>query len=236
MQRRRAVRAVGLGVAGVLALAGCAAEPQSAGQAWHQARTQLDEAETVRLETAHTTGRQGPDTVRWDMAGRLDGGDGVSVGVIQVGQDSHMTMETRHVGEDSYVRVSVDGPDVADQVRLMYADPEWHRAPADQPQEQPLAELLDQVGLPAADALEGAEVRAEEVGWAGDTAHRYAVPQDVAEAAMGEGDATRLHSFTVDDDGGLLALTVDDGRAVRQYALSDWNEIDPAEAPEEVAE
>ena len=118
MQRRRAVRAVGLGVAGVLALAGCAAEPQSAGEAWQQARTQLDEAQTVRLETAH----------------------------------------------------------------------------------------------------------------------RYAVPQEVADAAMGEGDLTRLHSFTVDEDGGLLALTVDDGRALRQYALSDWNEIDPAEAPEEVAE
>ena len=49
---------------------------------------------------------------------------------------------------------------------------------------------------------------------------------------MGQGDSTLLHSFTVDDDGGLLALTVDDGRSLRQYALSDWNEIDPAEAGE----
>lgn len=53
---------------------------------------------------------------------------------------------------------------------------------------------------------------------------------------MAEGDATRVHSFTVDDDGELVALTVDDGRATQQYALSDWNQIEPAEAPEEVAE
>ncbi|MBZ9934633.1 hypothetical protein LB570_31735, partial [Mesorhizobium sp. BR1-1-5] len=44
------------------------------------------------------------------------------------------------------------------------------------------------------------------------------------------------YSFTVDDDGELVALTVDDGRATQQYALSDWNQIEPAEAPEEVAE
>ena len=86
MQRRRAVRAAGLGVVGALALAGCASEPQSAGEAWHQARTQLDEAETVRLETAYTTGRQGPQSVRWDIAGRLDGGDAESKGVMQVGR------------------------------------------------------------------------------------------------------------------------------------------------------
>ena len=79
-------------------------------------------------------------------------------------------------------------------------------------------------------------VRAEEVGWAGETAHRYAVPQEVAADAMGQGDSTLLHSFTVDDDGELVALTVDDGRATQQYALSDWNQIEPAEAPEEVAE
>lgn len=236
MQRRRAVRAVGLGVAGVLALAGCAAEPQSAGEAWQQARTQLDEAQTVRLETVHTTGRQGPNTVRWDIAGRLDGSNGAAKGVIQAGHESHMTMETRTVGEDSYVRVSIDGADFADDVQLAYADPQWRRTPAGQEQERPLKELLEQIGLPSADALEGAEVRAEEVGWAGETAHRYAVPQEVAVAAMGQGDSTLLHSFTVDDDGGLLALTVDDGRSLRQYALSDWNEIDPAEAPEEVAE
>ncbi len=134
------------------------------------------------------------------------------------------------------MRVSIDGADFADDVQLAYADPQWHRTPAGQEQERPLKELLEQIGLPSADALEGAEVRAEEVGWAGETAHRYAVPQEVAAAAMGQGDSTLLHSFTVDDDGGLLALTVDDGRSLRQYALSDWNEIDPAEAPEEVAE
>ena len=92
------------------------------------------------------------------------------------------------------------------------------------------------MGLPAADALDGAEVRAEEVDWDGGTAYRYAVPEEVADAAMVEGDATRVHSFTVDDDGELVALTVDDGRATQQYALSDWNQIEPAEAPEEVAE
>ena len=81
-----------------------------------------------------------------------------------------------------------------------------------------------------------AEVRAEEVDWDGGTAYRYAVPEEVADAAMAEGDATRVHSFTVDDDGELVALTVDDGRATQQYALSDWNQIEPAEAPEEVAE
>lgn len=236
MQRRRAVRAVGLGVAGALALAGCASEPPSAGQAWNQARTQLDEAETVRLETAYTTGRQGPDTVRWDLSGRLDGGDGRSVGVMQVGQDSHMTMETRRVGEDSFVRVSLDGADIPDSAQQMYADERWQKVPAGQAQEQPLKELLEQVGLPGADALEGAQVRPEEVEWPGVSAHRYAVPQEVAEAAMGEGDVTRLHSFTVDDDGGLLAVTVDDGRATQQYVLSDWNEIEPAQVPEEVAE
>ena len=42
--------------------------------------------------------------------------------------------------------------------------------------------------------------------------------------------------IAVDDDGELVALTVDDGRATQQYALSDWNQIEPAEAPEEVAE
>ena len=92
------------------------------------------------------------------------------------------------------------------------------------------------MGFPAADALDGAEVRAEEVDWDGGTAYRYAVPEEVADAAMADGDATRVHSFTVDDDGELVALTVDDGRATQQYALSDWNQIEPAEAPEEVAE
>ncbi|MCV7665874.1 Tat (twin-arginine translocation) pathway signal sequence [Micrococcus luteus] len=236
MQRRRAVRAAGLGVVGALALAGCASEPQSVGEAWHQARTQLDEAETVRLETAYTTGRQGPQSVRWDIAGRLDGGDAESKGVMQVGRDSHITMESRQVGEDVFVRVDVDGSDVPDDVQMMYSDPQWRRVSAGEGQEPPLKSLLDQVGLPAADALDGAQVRAEEVDWDGGTAYRYAVPEEVADAAMAEGDATRVHSFTVDDDGELVALTVDDGRATQQYALSDWNQIEPAEAPEEVAE
>ena len=236
MQRRRAVRAAGLGVVGALALAGCASEPQSAGEAWHQARTQLDEAETVRLETAYTTGRQGPHSVRWDIAGRLDGGDAESKGVMQVGRDSHITMESRQVGEDVFVRVDVDGSDVPDDVQVMYSDPQWRRVPAGEGQEPPLKALLDQVGFPAADALDGAQVRAEEVDWDGGTAYRYAVPEKVADTAMAEGDATRVHSFTVDDDGELVALTVDDGRATQQYALSDWNQIEPAEAPEEVAE
>lgn len=150
MQRRRAVRAAGLGVVGALALAGCASEPQSAGEAWHQARTQLDEAETVRLETAYTTGRQGPQSVRWDIAGRLDGGDAESKGVMQVGRDSHITMESRQVGEDVFVRVDVDGSDVPDDVQMMYSDPQWRRVSAGEGQEPPLKSLLDQVGFPAA--------------------------------------------------------------------------------------
>ena len=44
--------------------------------------------------------------------------------------------------------------------------------------------------------LDGAEVRAEEVDWDDGTAYRYAVPEEVADAAMVEGDATRVHSFT----------------------------------------
>ncbi|MDK7236516.1 hypothetical protein QP448_13385, partial [Staphylococcus haemolyticus] len=76
----------------------------------------------------------------------------------------------------------------------------WRRVPAGEGQEPPLKALLDQVGFPAADALDGAEVRAEEVDWDDGTAYRYAVPEEVADAAMVEGDATRVHSFTVDDD------------------------------------
>ena len=60
--------------------------------------------------------------------------------MIQAGHESHMTMETRTVGEDSYVRVSIDGADFADDVQLAYADPQWRRTPAGQEQE-PAEEL-----------------------------------------------------------------------------------------------
>ena len=58
---------------------------------------------------------------------------------------------------------------------------------------------------------------------------------DLAEV-LSRCDPVVLPVEAVDDDGELVALTVDDGQATQQYALSDWNQIEPAEAPEEVAE
>ena len=52
MQRRRAMHAAGLGVVAALALTGCGDRPDAAGDAWSQARAQLDDAETVRVSTA----------------------------------------------------------------------------------------------------------------------------------------------------------------------------------------
>lgn len=241
MHRRRAVHAAGLGLIGALALAGCASDPQPAGEAWKQARTQLDEAESVRLSTAYTTGRQGPSVVTWDIAGALDGGNATSTATMGVGEDSRMVVDTRTVGEDVYARVSTEGEDVPAQVRAAYGDDGWKRLPADQAQAQanPLRTELDRIALPAADALEGADVEPEEVELQDGHAQRYAVPADVAggaQAAAGEGEPVRVRSFTVDEDGSLVGLQVEAANALQQYELSDWNAIDPAEVPEEVSE
>lgn len=233
MQRRRAVRAAGLGVAGALALAGCASEPPSVGEAWHQARTQLDEAETVRIEAASIAGNDNNGAIRWNSAGRLDGGDGVSTVRMRVGQDSHVTLETRRVGGDVYTRLSSDGDDVPEPMQQTSAEGRWEKSSADQAQDQTVSSLLEMIPLPAADALDDADVEPERIDWRGDTAHRYTVPEGVAQSTGGGRDGATLRAFIVDEDGNLAALTVDDGRSDQQFVFSDWNAIDPAQAPEE---
>ena len=236
MQRRRAVHAAGLGLIGALALTGCASDPQPAGEAWKQARTQLDEADSLRLTTASTTGEQGPAVVAWDIAGDLDSGDGTTVGTMGVGEDSRLKVETRRVDGKSYARMSTEGPRVPEQLAAQYGDGQWREVPAEQAQDNPLRAELDRLALPDADALSGADAEPQEVDWAEGHALRYEVPADVARGAVQEGKAAWLRSFTVDEKGSLVGLQVETDTAVHQYALSDWNSIKPAEAPEEVAQ
>ena len=135
MQRRRSVHAAGLGLIGALALTGCASGPQPAGEAWKQARTQLDEADSLRLTTASTTGEQGPAVVAWDIAGDLDSGDGTTVGTMGVGEDSRLKVETRRVDGKSYARMSTEGPRVPEQLAAQYGDGQWREVPAEQAQD-----------------------------------------------------------------------------------------------------
>ena len=239
MQRRRAVHAAGLGLIGALALTGCASDPQPAGEAWKQARTQLDESDTVRLTTASAGGRPAPSVVTWDIAGALDGDEGASTATMQVGEDSRVVVESRTVGEDSYARVTTEGDDVPDAMRAAYGDDSWKRVPDGQGSPASPGAELDRVALPAADALADADVTPEEIDLPEGHAQRYTVPADVAASAQsaGGGDqAMRLRSFTVDGDGSLVGLEVESATAVQQYELSDWNAIEPAQVPEEVSE
>lgn len=235
MQSKRAVRAAGLGVVGALALAGCASsQPDAVGQAWQQARTQLDEAGSLRLTTAYTQGQGDPAVVTWDIAGQRHGQNGTTVGTLGVGEDSRVVVETRVVDGQGYVKVDLEGEDVPADVRAAYPDSSWTRA--DDAVAGVLDQQLDRIGLPAADALADADVQPEEVQWSGGTAHRYAVPAEVADAAVTGGADERLVSFTVDDDGTLVGLRVETDAAEQEYTLSDWDEIEPAVVPEEVAE
>lgn len=236
MQRRRSVHAAGLGLIGALVLSGCASDPQPAGEAWKQARTQLDEASSLRLTNASTTGQQGPAVVAWDIAGNLASGDGTTVGTMGVGEDSRLKVETRRAGGTSYGRTSTEGSHVPDQLAAQYGEGQWRLLPAEQAQDNALRAELDRLALPSADALSGVDVEPQEVDLAEGHGLRYPVPADVARAAVQDGKAARLRSFTVDEKGTLIGLQVETDTAVHQYELSDWNSIEPAEAPEEVAQ
>lgn len=231
MQRRRAVHAAGLGVVAALALSGCGSAPDDAGQAWQQARTQLDQARSVRLTTATTDGSQGPHVVTWDVAGALDGSNETGEAAMEVGEDSWMQVHTRSVDGTSYARVDTRGEDVPAQVAQGYVTDGWRKTQA-QPAGQ-IRATLDAIGLPAADALQGADVQPEEVEYSGGTAHRYVVPPEVADAARGD-KSFSLRAFTVDEDGDLVGLRVEDDSVVQEFQLSEWDEIEPAQAPEEV--
>lgn len=233
MQRRRAVHAAGLGAIGALVLAGCASQPPAAGEAWERARAQIDGAESVRMSFVSTDGSQSPRVITWDLAGPLEGTDGTTEASMQVGEDSWMTVETRTVEGKSYARIATEGRDVPAQVAAQYHTDGWRETPS-QSQDNPIGGTLETVALPAADALAGADVQPEEVEWSGGTAHRYQVPAQAAEAARQEGDTFTVRAFTVDDDGSLVGLRVEDGTQVQELTLTDWNQIDPADVPEEV--
>ena len=233
MQRRRAVHAAGLGALGALALAGCASQPPAAGEAWEQARAQIDGAESVRMSFVSTDGSQTPRVITWDLAGPLEGTDGTTEASMLVGEDSWMTVDTRTVDGRSYARITTQGQDVPAQVAAQYHTEGW-RETAPPSQGSPIGGTLDAVALPAADALAGADVQPEKVEWSGGTAHRYQVPTQAAEAARQEGDTFTVRAFTVDEDGSLVGLRVEDGTQIQELTLTDWNQIDPAEVPEEV--
>ncbi|MGC5049588.1 Tat (twin-arginine translocation) pathway signal sequence [Micrococcus porci] len=230
MQRRRAVHAAGLGVVAALTLAGCGTDQQDAGEAWQHARAQIDGAESVRMTMASVNDSQGPSVVAWDVAGPLEGADGTTTGRMQVGRDSWMTVRSVSADGKTWARVDTEGQDVPEQIASMYRTDGWRET--QQSGQNALRATLDAVGLPAADALDGVDVQPEKVDWSGGTAYRYAMPGDVASAARGDSQFS-VRGFTVDEDGDLVGLRVEDGGVIQEFALSDWNEIEPAEAPEE---
>lgn len=233
---RRTAALLVLGAGAALALTACGADAGQAPAAWAQARTQLDQATSVRIEAERrgeaVPGAPAPDATV--LAGPVDGSAFEYTGVFRDGEHT-VRDESRTVDGRTYSRRTLtERGDVAGVGVPVYEE-RWTATDGGLTAASAIGGVVDALlaSLPAEDALEGAEVDAAPIRREGQDAVRYVLADPVA----GADGRMRLQAFTVaEDDGELLTVetvqTTSDG-AASTVTFSDWNAVQPPQAPAE---
>ena len=234
---RRPVRLIGLAsaaAAGALLLSACGSQEPTVGEAWSQARTQLQEAESFRLSVDQSSGSGSDEATGEVHISGFTTEPNAELTMEMADDDTGMSVAMREVGEKGYVKMNVDSTemDEEDKALLGFSD-KWREQEIPEDERGMMKSLRDHMleDLPAADALEDSEAERQEVDHDGVKAYRYEVPAEVAEAAadsedeeqeadqdsadapgtaadsaLSEVDLSQLQAFLVDDDGHLVAL------------------------------
>lgn len=211
----RPFRVIGLAsmaAAGALVLSACGGDVP-AGEAWNEARTQLQEAESFRITS--TMSEQGGDADQGeDKGGDADQGKQPTSGTFDLsgfttepnaemtmemtGGDMDMTMAVREVGEKGYIKMDVTGEEMDEQTKSMLGlGDKWIEQDIPEDERGMMKSVRDDLmdGLPAEGALDDADSERQEVDRDGQKAYRYEVPADVAKSAEDNSEDTK------DEDG-----------------------------------
>ncbi|MCG7422838.1 hypothetical protein MHY29_08420 [Micrococcus sp. ACRRV] len=228
--RRRALSLAALGAAAALSLSACGASGEDASAAWDAARTQLQDASSVRLTTeARNDSGAAPGTPDGvEIAGDVHSSDLSYTGVFRT--DGYITRdESRTVGGQRYERFTLEqSGGVSGEGRPAFAE-KWKKAEP-LPGDASMRSILDGVltAVPQAGALQGADVRATDIRRQGRDATRYVLDTPV----KGGTTDSSLTAFTVADDDGTLLTVETTGPGTRgTVTFSDWNAVEPVTAP-----
>lgn len=233
---RRALPLAALGAGAALLLTGCGADGADAPEAWAQARTQLEGADSLRVVSELRRGTEVPAGVvlpdSTDVSGPLDGDSFRYVGEFREGPRTARD-ESRTVGGATYERVTLEERGAVSGDSPVFAQ-KWTRTPA--AGDSATAGVGAVVGsllasLPAADGLQGEEAEADTLRRSGQDAVRYVLDEPVSAQ---EGGSVALTAFTVAaDDGELLTVETESAGTGAILTFSEWDAVAPIEAPAE---
>lgn len=226
----RPFRVIGLAsmaAAGALVLSACGGDVP-AGEAWNEARTQLQDAESFRITS--TMSEQGDDGGDKDKDKDAETGQQPTSGTFDLsgfttepnaemtmemtGGEMDMTMAVREVGEKGYIRMDVAGEEMDEQTKSMLGlGDKWIEQDIPEDERGMMKSVRDDLmdGLPAEGALDDADAERQEVDRDGQKAYRYEVPEDVAKSADEKSDDQKKDSG---DDGAA-------GSALNEVDMSD---------------
>lgn len=227
---RRGLSLAAVGAAALL-LTGCASGDDAPG-AWNRARTQLEEADSVRMVTelrseAPRNGRLAPDSV--DISGPVDGS---SMRYVSVYKDGGLITrdESRIVDGSAYSRFTVERADAGGEDRPAYVE-RWTSAPFEgDPRATGMGAMVSSLlgSLPESDGLDGVEADAHGIRRSGQDATRYVLD----EPAPGPQEGVELTAFTVSkEDGRLLTVETESAGTKAVVTVSEMGEVDPVHAP-----
>lgn len=229
---RRGLPLAAVGAAAALLLTGCGASGDEAPGAWDRARTQLEEADSVRLVTelrseAPQGGRRAPDAV--DVSGPVDGS---AVRYITAYEDAGLVTrdETRIVEGTAYSRFTVERRGAGGEDRPAYVE-RWTQAPhTGDPRATGMGAMVSSLlgSLPESGGLDGVGAEADGIRRSGQDAVRYVLDEPVAGAEEG----VTMTGFTVSArDGRLLTVETESAGTRAVVTVSEMGEVAPLQAP-----
>ena len=232
-QTRRTRRGLSLAAVGAAALllTGCASGDDAPG-AWDRARTQLEEADSVRMVTelrseAPSNGRAVPDSV--DISGPVDGS---SMRYVSVYQDDGLITrdESRIVDGTAYSRFTVERVGASGEDHPAYVE-RWTATPYEgDPSATGMGAMVSSLlgSLPESGGLDDVEADADGIRRSGQDAIRYVLDEPVS----GPQEGVELTAFTVSkEDGRLLTVETESAGTKAVVTLSEMGEVDPVQAP-----
>lgn len=232
-QTRSARRGLSLAAVGAAALllTGCASGDDAPG-AWDRARTQLEEADSVRMVTelrseAPSNGRAVPDSV--DISGPVDGS---SMRYMSVYKDDGLITrdESRIVDGTAYSRFTVERAGASGEDRPAYVE-RWTATPYESdPSATGMGAMVSSLlgSLPESGGLDDVEADADGIRRSGQDAIRYVLDEPVS----GPQEGVELTAFTVSkEDGRLLTVETESAGTKAVVTLSEMGEVDPVQAP-----
>lgn len=229
-----------LAAAGLL-LTGCAADP-TLDENWPEIRQKVVDAQSLRLqmdgEAAPDAEGSGQDSeitaAAADLSGATDDSHLKGTMDMDMGADS-VDMEILRLGEEVFLKMAADGDGVPAEMAMFeqLVGDRWMLMPADEADSMAgisLKEIMDdlEADMPAAEAFDGKDLKAEKVELDGQEYLKYALPEefhDFARTMYVHPEDETLHRL--EGTGG------EDAEADTTATFSEWNAVQAPERPAE---